>query len=288
MLKTNLDKLVAISVQGEVSHPGVRGAYRVGWDGVARVLPGTGGITYNVRIGDSCIGLAGDHVEPGVTTKNKDEISNAAYNYFACIGNVATVVSGDAKGAKGRVTGKHGGAEHVIIDFDPATMEKMAIGDRIQVKGYGLGLVLTDFPGVKVMSLSPEVLDKMGVEVVKGKLQVPVAHIVPCQLMGSGLGAQMAEKGDYDIMTHDKALIKELGLDSLRFGDLVAIPDHASFYGRQYQRGSMTIGVVIHSDCNGSGHGPGITTLLTSMGSEIIPVKSEKANLAYFFGVKGA
>ncbi len=287
MLKTNRDKLVAISVQGEITHPGVASAYRVGWDGVARVLPGTGGITYNVRIGDCCIGWAGDHVEPGVTTKNlKDERQNMAYNYYACIGNTATVVSGDAKGAKGRVTGKHGGAEHVIVDFDPSDMEKMAIGDRVQIKGYGLGLVLTDFPGVKVMSLSPDILDKMDVKVVKGKLQVPVTHIVPCQLMGSGLGGQMAEKGDYDIMTHDKAYIKEQGLDDLRFGDLVAIPDHASFYGRQYQRGSMTIGVVVHSDCNGSGHGPGITTLLTSMTSEIAPVVSEKANLAHFFGIE--
>lgn len=52
-MRTNRDRLVMVSVQGEVSHPDVwSGSYDVGFDGVARLLPGTGGIVYNVRVGD--------------------------------------------------------------------------------------------------------------------------------------------------------------------------------------------------------------------------------------------
>jgi hypothetical protein len=287
MLKTNRDRVVAISVQGEVSHPGLRRPYSVGWDGVARVAPATGGITYNVRIGDPCLGWAGDHVEPGVSVKNKDEIPNAAFNTFACVGNVATVISGDAKGEKGRVTGKHGGIEHVIVDFAPEVLEKMAIGDKVQVRAYGLGLAITGFPGVKLMSLDPDLLDRMEVCEEQGKLLVPVTHIVPGVVMGSGLGSPEAEKGDYDITTQDKKLIEELGLANLRFGDIVAITDHASFYGRHYRRGTMTIGVVIHSDSYVSGHGPGVTSLMTCNEGEIKPVVNERANLAFHFGIKG-
>ncbi|MAF12432.1 DUF4438 domain-containing protein, partial [Candidatus Poribacteria bacterium] len=49
-MNTNVDRLAMISVVGEVSHPKVGGSvYRVGQDGTAHVVPGTGGITYNVR-----------------------------------------------------------------------------------------------------------------------------------------------------------------------------------------------------------------------------------------------
>ena len=68
MIKTNRDKVVMISVQGAVAAPVTRLAYRVSAEGEPFILPGTGGITYNVLVGDPCFGWAGDHVEPGVST----------------------------------------------------------------------------------------------------------------------------------------------------------------------------------------------------------------------------
>ena len=97
-------------------------------------LQGTGGITYNARIGDVCTGWVADHLEPGVTTRNPDENKNNGYVGLACIGNEAAVVSGDAKGARGFVTGKHGGCEHLMCWFDADALEKMQIDDKILVK----------------------------------------------------------------------------------------------------------------------------------------------------------
>ncbi len=124
MLRTNVEKLVKISVIGEVSSPVFRSAYRISADGKPRVLPGVGGITYNVRVGDLATGWMADHVEPGVSIKNKERTdrypsaANMALNILSCVGNEARVVSGDAKGGKGVVTGKHGGIEfHNFLSY---------------------------------------------------------------------------------------------------------------------------------------------------------------------------
>ena len=293
-VRTNRDRIVTISVQGEVSAPVMRTSYRVGYDGVARVSPATGGIVYNVRVGDTVYGWAGDHVEPGVSSKDKDEAVNTAYNTLACVGNRAVVVSGEAKGSSGVVTGKHGGIEHVIIDFAPSILEKLAIGDKILVRAAGQGLEIADFPEVKVMNLDPDLFERMDIEVTgaaagrgrKAKLSVPVVAEVPAVLMGSGLGASTAHSGDYDITTQDPPVLAKLGLDKLRFGDLVAIRDASSFYGRSYRRGAVIIGVIIHSDSKIAGHGPGVTTLLTANHGEIEPRLDPKANVAVLLGLR--
>ncbi|MGR3295428.1 MAG: DUF4438 family protein, partial [Candidatus Bathyanammoxibius sp.] len=54
MLRTNEDKLVSLSVFGEVASPvSDRSPYTVSADGRPVVLPGVGGITYNVKVGDT-------------------------------------------------------------------------------------------------------------------------------------------------------------------------------------------------------------------------------------------
>lgn len=286
-MKTNRDRLVKFSVQGEISHPTVRAPYRVGYDGIARAVPGTGGITYNVRVGDPALGWAGDHVEPGASTKNKDADSNAAYHLYACVGNQATVLSGEGKGAKGVVTGKHGGIDHVLIDFPPEVLEKLAVGDKVQVAGCGAGLEIEGFPEVKVMNLDPDLLEKMAIEVTaSGTLRVPVVATVPAHLMGSGIGSPSAERGDYDITTQDKGELAAHGLEKLRLGDIVAILDRASFYGRHYSRGAIEIGVVVHCDSHLSGHGPGVTTLLTAKAGEIEVKLDQEANIARYLGIR--
>ncbi len=286
MLKTNRDRIPKISVIGEISSPKVRSAYTVGHDGVPRVSAGMGGIAYNVRVGDPAFGWVGDHIEPGVSIKNSDETSNGALNLFSCAGNRAIVVSGEAKGSEGTVTGKHGGIEHVLVDFPPEILERLAIGDKIQVRSWGQGLQIDGFPGIRLMNLDPNLLEKMGLSVEGDKLTVPVAAIVPAELMGSGIGSAAAERGDYDITTQDPEVLKAHSLTGLRFGDIVAILDRASFFGRQYRKGAIEIGVIVHSNSDISGHGPGVTTLLTSLGGEIIPVVDPKANLARYLGIR--
>jgi len=65
----------------------------------------------------------------------------------------------------------------------------------------------------------------------------------------------------------------------LRLGDLVAIKDADHSYGRIYKQGAMSIGIVVHTNCVSSGHGPGVTTLFTSSHGKIVPRIDNKANV---------
>ncbi|MFQ6095384.1 MAG: DUF4438 domain-containing protein, partial [Candidatus Bathyarchaeia archaeon] len=252
-----------ISVLGEVSSPVFwRSPYRISADGTPVVLPGVGGITYNVRVGDPAVGWQADHVEPGVSMKNKEKDerfpggANMALNVLACVGNEAVVASGDAKGSRGVVTGKHGGIEHVLVDFPADVMEKLLIGDKILIRAFGVGLKLLDFPDVKVMNMDPKFLEALDPKPVGDELEVPVTHTIPAEIMGSGLGANQTYSGDYDIQLFDESIKHEYGLEDLRLGDLVAIQDADHSYGRIYRKGAVSIGIVVHSDCVTSGHGP--------------------------------
>lgn len=292
MIRTNKNKVVMISVQGKVADPCKRfGSHNVDRNGLPFLLPGTGGITYNVKVGDPAFGWAGDHVEPGVSTilneEKRYDPPTRGYNFYACIGNEATIITGDAKGTKGFVTGHHGGIEHVLIDFPDKALKKMTIDDKILIKGYGQGFKLLDYPDIHVFNLDPNLFFKMGITESrkKGKIRVPVAHIVPGKLMGSGVGSTSMGTGDYDIMTTDEALIKEIGLNRIRFGDFVAIEDHDNVFGRSYRKGAVTIGIVIHSDCRLAGHGPGVTTLISSSKPLIEPVIKKSANIADMFRI---
>ncbi len=285
MLQTNRDRLVAISVIGEIASPRAPSdPLRVGNDGVARNLPGSGGITYNVKIGDSAMGWAGDHVEPGVTVRNQDSMENGALQSLSCVGNQATVVGGDAKGAKGYVTGTHGGIEDLICYFDSDTLESLVIGDKIQVRAWGQGIEFVDQPGIRIKNLDPDLLDKLGLRARGDDVEAPVSAIIPPQLMGSGLGAT-SERGDYDIVTNDLSVHEKYGLGDLRLGDVVAITDHDNTVGRAYREGAVTVGVIVHADSYASGHGPGVTTVLTSRAGQLKPVIDKTANIARYLGV---
>ena len=102
MLRTNRNELVMKSVLGAVSYPRVilKNPYLVDSTGEAHILPGTGGITYNVAVGDSALDFAGDHIEPGVsitlTPKDADNSSLGGLSLLTCIGNEARVVTGAA------------------------------------------------------------------------------------------------------------------------------------------------------------------------------------------------
>ncbi len=284
MLRTNAEKLVMMSIQGKVANPGARGAHGVDSEGKPFHLPGTGGIVYNIKVGDPAFGWEADHVEPCVSTildeKHRYDRPNTGYVFYACVGNEAIIKSDEAKGKKGVVTGHHGGAEHVMIDFPDSILEKMTLETKILIKGHGQGLKLLDYPDIAIYNLDPNLLHKMHIKQKGKRIQVPVTAKIPAELMGSGTGAMMMTGGDYDIMTTDKKFIRKYNIDNLRFGDFVALMNHDNVYGRSYRKGAVTIGIVIHGDCRYAGHGPGITTLLSSRAPIIEPVINPNANIA--------
>ena len=293
----NASELVAVSVSGQVAHPVARSQapYRIGYDGVPRVLPGTGGIVLNRRIGDLCVGLAGDHIEPGVALHNNGrevvgprDGPNTALITYACVGNLARVTSGPCTGRVGLVTGKHGGINHVIVDFPTEVLLRLQIGDKVQIVSHGLGLRLTEHPRIEVLNCSPRLLARWGLHERDGHLHVPVTHLVPSRLMGSGLGKNTAWRGDYDIQLADRATRERYRLGSLRFGDMVAITDADVRRGPLHRPGRVTIGVIVHGDSTVSGHGPGVTPLLTGPAELLRPVQAPAANLAEIFGVRAA
>jgi Domain of unknown function (DUF4438) len=279
------------AVMGQIAHPvGRPNPYRVGQDGVARILPGTGGITINRRIGDSSVGLAADHVEPGAALHNNGrkiiggrDGPNLAMLTSACVGNRARVATGPATGAIGLVTGKHGGVNHLLVDFDPEILMRLNIGDHVQIYACGLGLRLTDFPDVSVTNCAPSLLRRWGLSSRGGVLEVSVTHVLPAAILGSGLGKNTVWRGDVDIQLFDAASRRRHGLETLRFGDLVAVTDSDTRYGPAYRGGRTTIGVIVHSDSTVSGHGPGMTALFTGPASRLRPIRNGGANIAFIY-----
>ena len=292
----NAGALVEVVVAGQVTNPLLRGSpYRIGRDGMLRVVPGTGGIVLNRRVGDPAVGLAGDHIEPGVTLRNNDresvgtkEAPNRGLLLNACVGNRAYVVTGPATGAVGTVTGKHGGINHVIVDFPPAVLRRLRIGDRVQIHAVGQGMRLPDHPSVAALNLSPRLLQRWGIRAHGSHLHVPCTHVVPAALMGSGLGKAEGVLGDTDIQLSDPRVRSMYRLDRLRLGDFVAICPMDYRFGASFGGGALTIGVVVHSDSFVAGHGPGVTPLLMSRDGALRPVFRTDANLAAVLGLRPA
>lgn len=282
-LKVNEKNLVKMAVQGKPANPLRFGEFEMDWKGQGHSLPSVGGITYNVKVGDSAFFWRGDHIEPGVSMvldeEKRSSKQNMALQFLACIGNEAIVVSGAAKGAKGTVVGHHGGVEHMIVDFDNKTLDKLTYDDKILIRAFGQGLQFLDHLDVYAYNLDPRILHPWGVKSVGGMLEAPVVMTVPAGIMGSGLGHGDPATGDYDITTQDAKAVKKYGLDRLRFGDFVAILDADNTFGRHFYEGAVTIGIISHSDSFLSGHGPGVTTLLSSRTGAIRPKISKDANL---------
>ena len=278
---TNRDELVVTAVLGEVAPALVNsGLYDVSFEGEPLILPSVGGINPNVRVGDSAFAFLADHIEPGVSARHPEDHPNMGFTVLSCVGNEAVIMSGDAKGERGRVTGKHGGVEHVMIDFTPEIMRRMCIGDKIQIWGCGLGLRLVDAPAVKVFNTDPDLLNAWGIAVVSGRVRARVAKIVPASVMGSGLGRATVVRGDYDIQTFDDVMAEKFGLRDIRLGDIVAIVDADNSFGRIYRTGAVSVGVVVHGRSFVAGHGPGVSTLLTSSTGAIDVEIDADANLA--------
>jgi len=293
-IRSNQARLIKMSILGQIVSPRFPGLpanpHVIDRTGKPVLVPQWGGIVYNVRIGDPAFGWVGDNIEPGVAIKNREDGPNHALNVFACVGNVAKVMSGGAKGARGIVTGKSGRfAEHVIVDFPPETLEQLAPDDQVQVQTYGRGLALPDHPEVMCKSVSPDLLAALDMRVTPaGALEVPVVATVPPHRVGAGAGLDN-EGGALSIQGGSREEMEALGLGGLRLGDLVAFTDYDSTYGHGYRQGGCSIGVVGHTDSVRVGFGPGVTTLFAARIPALAPRIDANANLVnylLFSGIK--
>ena len=289
-MKTNKDRLVMLSVMGEIQHPTAWGpGYRTTFDGKAKLVPGGAGVKLNFRVGDPAYGWEADHLEPGACIVNTGTVRQyTALNAFGCIGNDAKVVSGDAKGAMGTVTGNHGWTK-TFVDFPMEVLEELAIGDRIQVTGWGVGLKVEGFDEVRIMSLSPQLLEAMDAKVEDDKLVVPVAKFVEGRMMGSGIGGGsggIPDLGDFDIESTCPELTVKYGYGDIRIGDIVAVKDMLSHYARGICPGAVTIGVVSHGASNMSGHGPGVAPIMSCRTDRLKPVLNKNSNVAYWLDLR--
>lgn len=290
-LEVNLDQLVEMAALGEIRAPTFPDPpYRIAPDGTVLSIPGTSSIVYNFRVGDTAIDMAGDHIEPGVSMSHPSPAERHALNVLAQIGNEVRIVSGEARGAVGTVIGKHGGIDNVMVEFPDAVYDDLVIGDRMQVRAIGLGMEPTNAEGIAIRNMSPRLLEAltaagMGLDG-DGMLQVPVTHLVPAKIMGSGLGRNHVVSGDYDIQMFDEGVNERYNLNSLRMGDIVAIIDADNTHGRIFLEGAVTIGVISHGKSRVAGHGPGVTALLTSAEGRIIPVMDPDSNLATLLNLR--
>ena len=202
------------------------------------------------------------------------------------------VLTGEGKGAKGVVIGKHGyrlpgGAHHVLLHFGDDDLEKLAIGDKVLVRACGVGLRVEGFEDVKLNKMSPRLLENMGIIVEGGRLVVPVVAEIPGWILGAGVGWDASvECVDYDIQTTCPEVVEELGLKELRLGDVISIPDHYDAWGRGRYEGAVTIGVIIHGFSDSGGHGPGVDPIMAAMPGRIRTRIDPDANVAYYLGIR--
>jgi hypothetical protein len=282
-LRWNFDELVEMAVTGQVSQPAIRRGGYVHWpNGVGEMLPGMYGITYNARVGDRAFGWAGDHVEPGVSIAHSEERADYALHYLSCIGNEAEVVTGLARGARGVVTGEHA---RLLVDFAPEVLEHMTIGDTVQIRTLGRGLKLESHSDIEFKQTSPALARALGLRVENGKVTCPVAMELPARIMGSGAELN-AEFVDQDLMSGDRALMTELGIDQMRLGDVIGIRNVDHRYGRSYRAGRVAICLCIHGDSVMTGHGPGILTLMTGPADTLDFDIDPTANIAHSLGIR--
>jgi hypothetical protein len=291
MIKVNVEKLVEVGVAGQITQPsiGAPPGYRIGHDGKPFTAVGTGGICYNVRVGDPAFGwAAADQVEPGAAIRDCCcPEANTALVGLSCIGNEAAVISAaldgkdvKLKGALGTVVGKQGGAGHLIVSFPKRILDRLSIGDTIQVRACGVGLELQDFPDIRITNCGPRLFKALNPSVKGPKLRVQVSKVIPGKLVGAGMGSSNPQLGDFDIQSVSAEAVKEYDLAALRIGDIVAITDQDASWGPRFQPAAITVGVIVHGASAVSGHGPGVNALFSSAGGRVEPIITRKANLA--------
>jgi hypothetical protein len=280
----NANEMLVTAVTGEVTSPSMgMNPYEVAADGTPVVPVGAGGVCYNVKVGMSALGWAGDQVEPGVSIANAAEAANEALNVFACVGNRVVVRSGAAAGAEGVVTGKHEAFmsyKHVLVHLEDGALAQVVPGDLFLVHACGRGMRLTDLPEIACHSLGPELWNAWSPELRDGRLVVRVTRVLPPEVMGMGTGRISAATS-----VALQRGVPDGELDGLRLGDLVAVRDWDATYYTGYREGALTVGVVACGDSPILGNGPAITLLLSAPGDSIEPSIDAAANIADLLGI---
>lgn len=284
-ISTNKDKLLTIAVQGQIAPAEPSRSYTTTWDGKPKMAIGIGGINYNLKIGDKIFGWAsGDRATVGVATVGTgQERGRGAWLTFTSIGNEVKVLRGEAKGDKGVIVGKFG--SYVLVHFEDSVLEKLAVGDTLQVKAKGVGLEIEGFKDVFAHGVTPEVLEKIVIKNAGGKLEVPVVKKIPAEIVGQGSGGGSLS-GNWHIQTCYPPDIKKYGLDELRFGDLVLLKDIQTDYGKGYFKGGATVGVVCAGPSDISGLGIGVTPILSTRSDKLTVRIDQTANIGKYLGLK--
>ena len=282
-LKTNEKKLIKMSIGGYVTQPSFKNpGYIPDNDGNSVILPGMYGVVNNVKVGDKAFGWNGDHIEPGVSVDSENVNEHFALHYLVCTGNKAIVRSGEAKGKTGIVTGEHA---RNLIHFEQNILEKICVGDQIDIITHGRGLKLLDFPEIEIKKIDPNLLKSMNFKVENKKLIVDVAIELPIKIMGSGAELN-SEYVDQDLMSGDRSLMKKLKIDQMKLGDLIVINHADHRWGRSYKKDHVSIALCIHGDSVMTGHGPGIMTVMTGTKKNLGWRINKKANLKNILKIK--
>ena len=284
-LSTNKDKLLMIAVQGQIAPPQPARGYTATWDGKPKMMIGTGGINYNLKIGDKVFAWAsGDRATMGVAAEGVgDDRIREAWLTYTSIGNEVRVLSGEASGKKGVVIGKFGNT--VLLHFDDDVLEKLAIGDTLQAKACGIGFEIEGFKDVIAHGLAPEFFEKLDIKNNEGKLEVPVVKEIPAEIVGQGAGGSSLS-GNWHIQTCYPPDIKEFGLDELCFGDLVLLKDIETDFGKGYYKGGATLGVVCSGPSDISGLGIGVTPILSTRFGKLKARMDPAANIGKYLEIK--
>ena len=282
-LKTNEKKLIKMSIGGYVTQPSFKNpGYIPDNDGNSVILPGMYGVVNNVKVGDKAFGWKGDHIEPGISIDSENINEHFALHYLVCTGNKAIVRSGEAKGKTGIVTGEHA---RNLIHFEQNILEKICVGDQIDIITHGRGLKLLDFPEIEIKKIDPNLLKSMNFKVENKKLIVDVAIELPIKIMGSGAELN-SEYVDQDLMSGDRSLMKKLKIDQMKLGDLIVINHADHSWGRSYKKDHVSIALCIHGDSVMTGHGPGIMTIMTGTKKNLDWRINKKANLKNILKIK--
>ncbi len=282
-LISNVESLIQMAVAGYVSQPSFKNpGYIPNNDGKSVIYPGMFGVVNNVKVGDKAFGWAGDHIEPGVSIDSEHINEHFALHYMVCTGNKAIVRSGEAKGSIGIVTGEHA---RNLVHFEQNTLDKICVGDQIDIITHGRGLKLLDFPDIELKKIDPNLLKSMNLKIVDKKLIVDVAMELPIRIMGSGAELN-SEYVDQDLMSGDRSLMKKLKIDQMRLGDLIVINHADHRWGRSFKKDYISIAICIHGDSVMTGHGPGIMTIMTGKRKNLGWKINKKANIKNILKVK--
>ena len=132
VLNLNVKKLVRMMAFGHICSPVRYSDHEITPDGRAKVLPSLGSVVFDFDLGDPANKFKADHLQPGVTvassaTFDPDSEENKALMTYACLGNIVTItnVYSEAKKEKGRVIGKHGGVNYLMVRFEKKVLEKI-------------------------------------------------------------------------------------------------------------------------------------------------------------------